>query len=84
MDDHLTVIRYANRFEAIAADGFEGKPYRDRLTALGQEVNRKPGLASGVGAALVVMIDAIEESDPAARFAAKIAILREAVGLLAG
>ncbi len=27
MADPALVIDYANRFEAIAADGFEGKPY---------------------------------------------------------
>jgi hypothetical protein len=83
MDDHLTVIRHANRFEAIATDGFEGRAYTDRLEALALDLRRQGTLASGVATALSIMIDAIEESDPAGRFVRKVAILREAVGRLA-
>ncbi len=83
-DDIRAVLDLANRFEAIAADGFEGQPYHAALTALAQEVTAQPGMAPRVAHALGIMIDLIGESDPAGRFAAKIAILREGVGLLEG
>ncbi|MFD1626558.1 hypothetical protein [Azospirillum griseum] len=83
-DDIRAVLDLANRFEAIAADGFEGRPYRAALAALAQQVTAQPGMAPRVAHALGIMINLIGESDPAGRFAAKIAILREGVGLLEG
>ena len=76
------VIEYANRFEAIAADGFEGKPYEADLADLARRVKAQPGLAARVAHALGIMIGFIEDSDKARRFAPKVAILREAIHLL--
>lgn len=84
MTDHALVIEQANRFEAIAAEGFEGRPYRDALAHLAHHVKAQPELAPQVTHALRVMIGFIEESDRAKRFGPKVAILREAVGLLEG
>lgn len=81
-DDQAAILDLANRFEAIAADGFEGKPYRDDLAALARRVRARPGTAPRVAHALGVMIGLIGEGDPAGRFAPKTAILREAVALL--
>lgn len=83
-DDGRAILDLANRFEAIAADGFEGRPYRDDLAALAQQVSAQPGLAPRVAHALGVMIGLIGESDRSGRFAAKIAILREGAALLEG
>lgn len=80
--DTVRAIRYANRFEAIAADGYEGRPYRDRLLALAAEVRGRGALAGLVATALAIMVEAIEDGDPAGRFAPKITILREAVGAI--
>jgi len=77
------ILDLANRFEAIAADGFEGKPYRDALADLARRVRGQPGVAPRVAHALGIMIRLIGESDPTGRFAAKTAILDEAVALLA-
>ncbi|MGY0777102.1 hypothetical protein ACW7BC_04400 [Azospirillum argentinense] len=82
--DHSLVIEHANRFEAIAAEGFEGRPYRDALAHSAQHVTAHPDLAPRVAHALRMMIGFIEDSDPAKRFGPKVAILREAVGLLEG
>lgn len=82
MADERQVIDYANRFEAVAADGFEGEPYRDRLDALAAEVRGRGMLAPRVAAALDIMTDAIRRSDPAGRFERKIAILKEAAANL--
>lgn len=78
MADERLVIDYANRFEAIAAAGFEGEPWRERLVVLVAEVRGRGMLAPRVAAALDIMIDAIRRSDPAGRFERKIAMLREA------
>ncbi|WP_448203677.1 hypothetical protein [Azospirillum sp. sgz302134] len=80
-NDTALVIEYANRFEAIAADGFEGNPYEDDLSALARHVkaHAAPDLAPKVAHALGIMIGFIEDGDPANRFAPKVAILREAV-----
>lgn len=83
MDAYATIIRMANRFEAIAAEGAADAPYSDDLEALAGEVRALPALVAGVATALTIMIDAIEDSDPKRRFAAKVGILREAVDLLA-
>lgn len=83
-DDTRAILDLANQFEAIAADGFEGRPYRDDLTALAQRVTAQPGLAPRVAHALGIMIGLIGESDRSGRFAAKIAILREGAALLEG
>jgi hypothetical protein len=82
--DIALVIQQANRFEAIAADGFDGKPYRAALEAQAAALKAMEPveLAPRVAHALGVMIDMIKESDPANRFARKTAILREAVELL--
>lgn len=82
MNRHHAIITYANRFEAVAADGFEGAPYIDDLRDLAEEVRASGGLVQEVANALGIMTDAIRKSDPAGRFAAKIAILDEAILLL--
>lgn len=75
------VIEHANRFEAVAADGFEGKPYESDLDRLAERVRAHPApdLAPKVAHALGIMIGFIEDRDPAGRFAPKVAILREAI-----
>lgn len=82
--DSAAVIGFANRFEAIAANGFEGSPYRAALDELARRVKAdpRPGLAAEVARAVGIMIGLIEDGDPAGRFAAKTAILREAVQAL--
>lgn len=80
--DPAVVIDVANRFEAIATDGFEGKPYEAALKALAGRIKATPGLAPAVAHAVGVMAGLIEDSDPQRRFPAKVAILREAVELL--
>ncbi|MBP2228358.1 hypothetical protein J2847_001640 [Azospirillum agricola] len=80
--DNAAVLDLANRFEAIATDGFEGKPHADALADLARRVRAMPGMAPRVAHALGIMIELIGESDPAGRFAAKTAILREAAGLI--
>ncbi|MBK3733952.1 hypothetical protein GAY29_12655 [Azospirillum brasilense] len=82
--DNGLVIEHANRFEAIAAEGFEGHPYRDALAHQAQHVTAHPDLAPRVAHALRMMIGFIEDSDPSKRFGPKVAILREAVELLEG
>ncbi|CAO3418498.1 hypothetical protein [Azospirillum endophyticum] len=82
MSDNREILDLANRFEAIATDGFEGRPYRPALAELAGRIRERPGMAPRVAHALGVMIQLIGESDPDGRFAAKIAILREAVGRL--
>ncbi|CAO3415989.1 hypothetical protein [Azospirillum doebereinerae] len=77
------ILDLANRFEAIAADGFEGKPYQDALADLARRVRAQPETAPRVAHALGIMIRLIGESDPTGRFATKTAILDEAVALLA-
>ncbi len=83
MSDNRDILDFANRFEAIAADGFEGRPYRPALAELARRVRAQPGVAPQVAHALRVMIGLIGESAPDGRFASKIAILREAADLLA-
>ncbi|WP_200775275.1 hypothetical protein, partial [Azospirillum argentinense] len=61
--DHSLVIEHANRFEAIAAEGFEGRPYRDALAHSAQHVTAHPDLAPRVAHALRMMIGFIEDSD---------------------
>ncbi|MBP2294014.1 hypothetical protein [Azospirillum rugosum] len=82
--DPALVIEHANRFEAIAADGFEGRPYQPDLDRLAERVRTHPvrDLAPKVAHALGIMIGFIEDGDPAGRFAPKVAILREAIGKL--
>lgn len=80
--DNREILDLANRFESIAADGFDGKPYDDALADLVRRVRARPGAAPRVAHALGIMIELIGESDPAGRFAAKVAILREAVARL--
>ena len=84
MAEPALIIDFANRFEAIATDGFEGRPYTSALAELVRRVktHAAPGLALGVAHALGVMAEMIGESDPAGRFGPKIAILREAAALL--
>ncbi|MGF7178328.1 hypothetical protein [Azospirillum doebereinerae] len=82
-DGNAAILDLANRFEAIAADGFEGKPYRDALAALAGRVRARAGVAPRVAHALGIMIRLIGESDPTSRFAAKTAILDEAIAMLA-
>jgi hypothetical protein len=82
MNDNRETLDLANRFESIATDGFEGRPYRTALAGLARHVRGHAGLAPQVAHALGVMIRLIGESDPEGRFAAKIAILQEAVELL--
>ncbi|PWC69614.1 hypothetical protein TSH7_00290 [Azospirillum sp. TSH7] len=82
MSDNREILDLANRFESIATDGFEGRPYRPALSDLATRVRERPGMAPRVAHALGIMIQLIGESDPEGRFAAKIVILREAVGLL--
>lgn len=79
--DPALVIEHANRFEAIAADGFEGKPYESALADLAQRVRAHPArdLAPKVARALGIMIGFIEDGDKAKRFGPKVAILREAI-----
>lgn len=85
-DSTATVIAYANRFEAVAADGWEGKPHAAALKALVHEVSGHagPGLTGKVADALRLMARLIEETDPTGRFPAKVAILRDAAARLAG
>lgn len=82
--DPALVIEHANRFEAIAADGFEGKPYEADLAGLVARVRTHPArdLAPKVAHALGIMIGFIEDGDTAKRFAPKTAILREAIARL--
>jgi hypothetical protein len=82
--DPAAIIGFANRFEAIAADGFEGAPYEAALDGLARRVRAdpRPGLAAEVARAVGIMIELIEDGDPAGRFARKTAILREAVQAL--
>ncbi len=84
MADPALVIDHANRFEAVATDGFEGRPYRAALGALADRVKADPAgtLAPAVARALCIMATLIEEGDRNGRFAAKVAILREAAALL--
>ncbi|WP_245986411.1 hypothetical protein [Azospirillum thermophilum] len=77
-----SVLDLANRFEAIAADGFEGKPYDAALADLVRRIKADPALAAQVAHAVGIMIGMIEDSDPSGRFAYKTAILREAVAQL--
>lgn len=73
------ILDFANRFEAIAADGFEGKPYEAALADLARRVRTLPGVAPRVAHALGIMVDLIGGGDPSGRFAPKTAILREAI-----
>lgn len=82
MSDNREILDLANRFEAIATDGFEGRPYRPALAALATRVREQPGMAPRVAHALGIMIQLIGESDPEGRFATKLAILRDAMGML--
>ncbi|MBP2301473.1 hypothetical protein [Azospirillum picis] len=84
MTDNRDILDLANRFEAIAADGFEGRPYRPALADLARRTRSRPEVARQVAHALGIMIGLIGDSDPAGRFAVKTAILREAVEMLAG
>ncbi len=76
------ILDLANRFEAIAADGFEGRAYAPALADLARRVRETPDTAPRVAHALGIMIRLIGDSDPTGRFAAKTAILDEAVALL--
>lgn len=78
ISDPAIVIDFANRFEAIATDGFEGKPYKAALADLAGRVKATPGLALAVAHAVDIMAGLIEDTDPQRRFPAKVAILREA------
>ncbi len=80
--DNRAILDLANRFEAVAAQGFAGEPYGEALVALARRVRAQPGVAPRVAHALGIMIGLIGEGDPSGRFAVKTAILREAVGLL--
>lgn len=73
------ILDFANHFEAIAADGFEGNPYEAALADLARRVRLLPGVAPRVAHALGVMVNLIDDSDPSGRFAPKTAILREAI-----
>ena len=82
MSDNHEILDLANRFESIATDGFEGRAYRPALAELAYRIRERPGMAPRVAHALGVMIQLIGEGDPEGRFAAKTAILREAIGML--
>lgn len=76
--DIQVVVRYANRFEAVAAEAMEGRDHVARIAALARETRGTPGLAIEVANALRIMVEAISTSDPSGRFVAKTAVLREA------
>jgi len=80
--DPSVVIRFANRFEAVAAEAMDGVDHIAAVAALAREIRETPGLPSAVANALRIMMEAIGASDPAGRFTAKVAILREARDLL--
>lgn len=80
--DPSIIIRFANRFEAVAAEAMDGADHVAAVAALAREIRGTPGLSSAVANALRIMTEAIGASDPAGRFAAKVAILREARDLL--
>jgi hypothetical protein len=84
MAEPALIIDFANRFEAVATDGFEGRPYAAALAELVRRVKTHgvPDLAPRVAHALGIMAAMIGESDPAGRFIPKIAILQEAAALL--
>lgn len=79
MDANARILALANRFEAIAAEGFEGRPYEQDLAELVRQLRGEAGTAPRVAHALTLMVSLIRDSDPAGRFAAKIAILEDAV-----
>lgn len=76
--DPSVVIRFANRFEAVAAEALGDEGHLAPVGALVGEARAEPGLAEGVAFALGIMIDAIGQSDPTGRFALKIRVLTEA------
>ncbi|WP_207455891.1 hypothetical protein [Azospirillum sp. SYSU D00513] len=86
MAEPALIIDHANRFEAIATDGFEGRPYAEALADLARRVRAHPapGLPGEVARALGILCAMIEESAPDGRFARKVAILREAAERLRG
>ena len=86
MAEPALIIDQANRFEAIATEGFEGRPYAEALAGLTRRVRAHPapGLPAEVARALGIMCAMIEDTDPEGRFAPKVAILREAEELLRG
>lgn len=43
MSDNREILDLANRFESIATDGFEGRPYRPALADLATRVRERPG-----------------------------------------
>jgi hypothetical protein len=80
MDDAL---KYANAFEAIAADAMDGLPHEAEIARLAAAIRgRDPALPARVAEALTLMIGWIEDSDDTGRFKRKVAVLREAVGAL--
>lgn len=83
MDSNARILALANRFEALAAEGFDGNPYEEALAGLVGHVRAEAGTAPRVAHALGIMVRLIRESDPAGRFARKIAILEEAISRLA-
>jgi len=80
--DPSVVIRYANRFEAVAAEAMDGVDHIAPVAALAREIRETPGLPAAVANALRIMEEAIVASDPSGRFMVKIEVLREARGIL--
>lgn len=78
-------LKYANAFEAIAADAMDGLPHEAEIGRLAAVIRaRDPALPARVAEALTLMIGWIEESDDTGRFKRKLEVLREAVTALKG
>lgn len=79
--DTALIIQFANRFEAIATDGFEGQDIEHSRNALIHELTHRgtleAGLLPAVAHAVGLLAGFIEDSDPGRRFEHKIAILRD-------
>lgn len=76
-------LKYANAFEAIAADAMDGLPHEAEIARLAATIRgRDPALPARVAEALTLMIGWIEDSDDTGRFKHKVEVLREAVGAL--
>ncbi|HYD66329.1 hypothetical protein [Azospirillum sp.] len=78
-------LKYANAFEAIAADAMDGLPHEAEIARLAAVIRgRDPALPAKVAEAVTLMIGWIEESDDTGRFKRKLEVLREAVAALCG
>ena len=75
------IIEFANRFEAIATDGFEGKEIDQSRDALIHELTHRAkveiGLIPAVAHAVGLLARFITDSDPKGRFTEKVAILKD-------